>query len=151
EAMDLLEMANQDYEKAVEAHDKMAAKGDPLLTYVGAYSKDGNVYRAEYWDPHELLDYIDQKIPALKQVLLQAADERQHARWNFMGAEHDATGDLNNLQDGILNSAGLQFGVEMGFTIYEVCKKFSEGGLPGALAEGAKTLVEELLKPPTFA
>jgi hypothetical protein len=143
-----------------EAQQKLSAAEQELARFTsgavrisGVTAEDGAIlkYETVYWDPREVLAFLDREIPELERVLKRAAAARREARADFLDRQANASQLQNELADAIMTSAWAQAGVETAFNLYDVVEKTLEAGPIGAIGEGGKKLVEAvILGPPGF-
>lgn len=119
----------------------------------GVTAEDGVImkYETVYWDPGEVLDYLNGEIPKLERVLERAAVARRDTRREFLDRQAVASALQDELADAIFDSALYQASVEMAFNLADMVEKGIEGGPIAAIGEGGKKIVEAvILGPPSF-
>lgn len=123
----------------------------PRVSGVSAEAGAVMKYETVYWDPREVLAYLDGEIPKLERVLERAAKARIDTRRDFLDQQAIASGLQDELAEAIMDSAWGQASVEMAFTLADMVEKGIEGGPIAAIGEGGKKIVEAvILGPPGF-
>jgi hypothetical protein len=148
DAWEHLKSASDAVDAARVGLDKLEAKGTPLVTYIRLDDQDGRVYQADWWDPKELLDYLNDEIPRLESIFAQSADERMAARADMFAANNDTIAAGERLRMGIYKSAGAQTSIELLARGYDIFKAVAEDGIAGAVGEVAKEVVEAVVFEP---